>query len=143
MYHSTAIKFIDTSSSARSTYKFDRITLRLASVTNDFDRMTLVLNYNNNSSEVESITSGFGPQLSLEYNSQGLVDVISLTGEGLEPRVSRFVRERMTYISYGSRNKLLHILPLLLLDCSKNNTHWACLIFVLSNFKEQISINVT
>ena len=56
-------------------------------ITNEYDQTTIDLRYN--SSQVATITSTLGPRLDFEYNSAGLVDVVILSAEELQPRVAR------------------------------------------------------
>ena len=84
------ILFIDTALSAKSTYHFDRTTYRLDGISNEFDDSSLSFGYKDEDPpNVDSITSTLGSRLDLEYNSHGLVDTVTLSGDEIQTRVSR------------------------------------------------------
>ena len=83
------IVFIDVASSAKSIYHFDKSTYRLNGITNEFDRSTLAFAYDNNTSQINTITSSLGTSLHFEYNPQQLVEFVSLSGRDTETRNAR------------------------------------------------------
>ncbi|XP_072028717.1 uncharacterized protein [Amphiura filiformis] len=84
------IIFIDAVLSAKTNYHFDKSTYRLTRITNEFDRTALAFSYDNSTSLLETVTSSHGFHLTFEYNSQKLIDVVSLNGEEAEPTVARY-----------------------------------------------------